>query len=69
MTASPLNHPMTGIKNWNKPKDDATRTTCAGATDFMEMLPLRATAKQSADKLSAMRRMETNSVITIMVCL
>ena len=46
----PANQPRTGIRNWEIPKAKETRPTWKRDSRPIDTLPLRATAKQSADR-------------------
>ena len=54
----PASHPRTVIKDWNIPKDKATRNPCHSGKDFLAILELKATAKQSAERPKAIMRIE-----------
>jgi hypothetical protein len=59
----PANHPRIAIMNWDSPKAKEVRNIWRRVTIGIEMLPLRATAKQSADKPTAIKRIEINSIM------
>jgi len=58
----PNSHPKTVISVWNKPKDKAIRNVRKKETLDAETLPLRATAKQSADNPKAIMTIERKSI-------
>ncbi len=59
----PANQPSTGIIAWKAPKDKETRNICQKDKVFPEILLLRATAKQSADKATAISKTATKPVL------
>ncbi len=58
----PASQPITGMSAWKKPKEKDTLMTWRGEWFLLAMLALRATAKQSAERPSAMRKTERNSI-------
>jgi hypothetical protein len=52
----PASHPKAGMAPWKTPKTIAVRNVWAKETLLMEILPVSATAKQSADKARAINR-------------